>query len=202
MELERRYVTAATLEVRRSNGKTRLEGYAVRYESLSEDMGFRERIERGAFSKHLRSDPDVRALVEHDPARIVGRTTSGTLQLIEDDSGVKASIDPPESQIGNDLVESVRRGDLSGMSFGFRALNDSWGIVDGESVRTIHEAELFDVSITAFPSYPDTTVAVRSLDRWRKESQSMSEVTTQLETPKSGRRSLLHRSRRHRKHPR
>lgn len=184
MELERRYTVVADLEVRRANGKKpQLEGYAVRYGSLSEDLGFRELIEPGAFSRHLRSDPDVRALIEHDPTKIIGRTTSGTLQLVEDDAGVRVTIDPPDNQTGKDVTESIRRGDLRSMSFGFRAINDSWATVDGESVRTISEAELFDVSVTAFPSYQDTSIAVRSLNRWKKENRSMSGLPANVETP-------------------
>jgi HK97 family phage prohead protease/HK97 family phage major capsid protein len=181
--VERR-CTVADLEVRVAEGgkRPRLEGYAVRYGSTSEDLGFREIIEPGAFSKHLRTDPDVRALIEHDASKIIGRTTSRTLQVIEDDGGVRVSIDPPNNQTGNDLIESVRRGDLSAMSFGFRALNDRWETRDGEPFRTIVEGALYDVSVTAFPSYPDTTIAVRSLDRWRKEN-AMPEVTLPVETP-------------------
>lgn len=161
------------MELRKVGSKVTLEGLCVPYGKPSEDMGFTETIARGAFSKNLRSDPDVRALVEHDSARIIGRTTSGTLQLIEDDSGVRASIDPPDNQTGKDVIESVRRGDLSSMSFGFRTVSDRWGTTDGEPTRTVTEAELFDVSITAFPAYDDSTVAIamRSLDLWREENK-------------------------------
>ena len=75
MELERRFTVG--LELRKHNGKPRLEGLAVPYEKMSEDIGFRETIARGAFTKHLKSDPDVRALVEHDSSQIIGRPTSG-----------------------------------------------------------------------------------------------------------------------------
>jgi len=187
MEVERRCVDVSNLELRIHKNKTTLEGYAIRYDSLSEDLGFRERIATGAFSKNLRSDPDVRALVEHSPEKIIGRTRAGTLQLIEDERGVRVSIDPPDTQVGRDVVESVKRGDLSAMSFGFRAVNDSWENVDGEAVRTIHEGELFDVSIVSFPAYPDTSIAARSMDAWRKESKQMAEVkapTTETDVSK------------------
>lgn len=186
MDIERRCVGTSDLELRQRDGKATLNGYAVKYGSLSEDMGFRERIAPGAFSANLRSDPDVRALVEHSPEKIIGRTRAKTLSLIEDDSGVKVSIDPPDTQVGKDVVESVRRGDLSGMSFGFRAINDSWETVDGESVRTIHEGELFDVSVVAFPAYSDTSVALRSLGRWQKEKtmEVDTKTTPEVQLPK------------------
>lgn len=188
MEIERRYTAVADLEVRRTHGQTaQLEGYAVRYGSVSEDLGFRETFAPGAFSKHLRTDPDVRALIEHESARIIGRTRSGTLQLVEDEAGVRVTIDPPNNQTGKDVTESVRRGDLGAMSFAFRAIDDSWATVGGVPVRTVSEAELFDVSITAFPSYPDTSIAVRSMDRWlseTKETRTMKDdLPANVETP-------------------
>ena len=176
--IERRFLTATDLEVRRAKNSTdrQLVGYAIRYNSLSEDLGFRELIACGAFAESLRSDPDVRALVDHDASKIIGRTRAGTLQLVEDASGVQVTIDPPDTQLGNDLVKSVERGDLSGMSFGFRALDDAWETVDGEPVRTVRKADLYDVSVVAFPSYPDTSIAVRSLNRWKEND--MSEIQT------------------------
>ena len=189
--IERRHTRG--LEVRRVDGKTTLEGFAVRYGSLSEDLGgFKEVIAQGAFSAHLRTDPNVVALAEHSPARILGRTRAGTLQLNDDDEGVRFTIDPPSTELGRDVTESVRRGDLSGMSFGFRALNDSWATVDGKNVRTVTEGELYDISVVTFPSYESTnvSVAVRSLDRWKKENR-MSDVivdneTTEVDVPAQG----------------
>jgi len=177
MEIERRFI--AGIELRKDNGKATLHGLAVPYGKDSGDMGFVEVIAPGAFSKNLRSDPDVRALIEHDSSKIIGRTRSGTLRLTEDDDGVHVSIDPPDNQTGKDVLESVRRGDLSAMSFGFRTKNDVWGTRDGKPWRTINEAELLDVSIVAYPAYPDTSVAVRSLDQWRKENDSMSATKTE-----------------------
>ena len=94
MEIEKRYVTAADLEVRRNGSKPpQLVGSALRYDSLSDDMGFRERIAPGAFTKSLASDPDVRALVDHDSSKIIGRSKAGTLKLFEDDRGVRVEIE-------------------------------------------------------------------------------------------------------------
>ena len=183
MEIERRF-TVSGLEVRQHKGKPRLEGLAIPFGVMSEDIGFRETIAPGAFSKHLRSDPDVRAYVEHDASQIIGRTRAGTLTLEARDDGVHVSIDPPDSARGNDLVESVRRGDLSGMSIGFRVIEDSWETTrDGESHRTVHEAELLETSVVSNPSYPETTIALRSLDRWQKASEKMDpETATKTET--------------------
>ena len=183
MELERRFTVG--LELRQHNGKPRLVGLAIPYGSMSEDIGFRETIARGAFTKHLRSDPDVKALIEHDTSQIIGRTKSGTLRLEERDDGIHVSIDPPDSARGHDLVESVRRGDLTAMSVGFRVLEDTWETTrDGESHRTVSEAELLETSVAASPAYPDTTIAVRAMDRWQKASEKM-ETKTEVEVIES-----------------
>lgn len=144
-------------------------GYAAVFGKRSEDLGgFREEIQAGAFSNSLKRKDDVRALVEHDPARIIGRSTSGTLQLEEDKQGLRVEIDPPKNTQGADVMESIRRGDLDAMSFAFRvpAGGDSWDEdPDGTPVRTVQAADLRDVSVVAYPAYVDTEVALRSLGR-------------------------------------
>lgn len=67
----------------------------------------------------------MRALYEHNYTQLLGRTKSGTLVLSEDDTGLRFELTPPNTQLGNDVLELVERGDISGMSFGFRALKES-----------------------------------------------------------------------------
>src|SRR5262245_16491200 len=103
----------------RSRGRT-LKGYAVKYNELSENLGgFVEQIAPGAFDDSLNDGDDVRFLAEHDPKMLLGRNTSGTLSLRSDSVGIAFSCELPNTQLGNDILEQVRRGDLSGMSFGF-----------------------------------------------------------------------------------
>lgn len=115
-----------TSELSASNKK--LVGYAVRWNSLSEVIWdeFREQFAPGAFKDSLASGSDVRALYEHNYTQLLGRTKSGTLVLAEDDTGLRFELTPPNTQLGNDVLELVERGDISGMSFGFRALKESW----------------------------------------------------------------------------
>lgn len=182
MEIERRFIRG--IEVRKTDGKTTLIGLAVPYASESaEGLGFTETIAVGAFSKHLRADPDVRALVEHDSAKLLGRTRSKTLNLVDDDKGVHATIDVPDTQVGHDITESVKRGDIDGMSFAFRTIMDKWSTENGSPKRTVVEAELYEVSLTGTPVYSDTTVAVRSLEAWRKENTKVNIEPILLATP-------------------
>ncbi len=150
--LERRFAPAS-LEGRQ------LVGLAAPYDSETRIGEFRERIARGAFTRTLSESRDILALSDHDPAKVLGRTKSGTLQLEETVHGLQFRLQLPDTTAGRDLQTLAERGDLGGVSFGFRAIKDSW---EGE-LRTLHEVELHEISIVqSWPAYPDTTVALRS----------------------------------------
>jgi len=166
-KLERRAYELQELRVVGDDGKTRIAGSAAVFNQLSEDLGgFREKIAPGAFKNSLGGD--VRALFNHDANFILGRTKSKTLRLNEDRNGLHFEIDPPDSDWARHVVAAIERGDVSGASFGFRARGDDWEEVDGEIVRTLLDVELFDVSPVVFPAYPQTDVALRALDDWKK----------------------------------
>ena len=158
-------IRSCVAELRADEHDGKIRGYAAVFDSLSEDLGgFREQIAHGAFSDTLGAD--VRALWNHDANFVLGRTTSGTLTLREDSHGLAIEIDPPDTQQAKDLLISIRRGDVSQMSFGFYTQDDAWEQRDGENIRTLRKVELFDVSPVTYPAYQDTSVAVRSLDGW------------------------------------
>lgn len=167
-DFETRAIRVEELRVADAGGKPQIVGYAAVFKKDSLDFGgWKERIKRGAFKSSLDRGDDVRALVDHDPSKILGRTKPGTLRLRTDADGLRAEIDPPETTVGRDVVESIRRGDLDGMSFGFRTVTDAWHLEDGVGIRELIEVDLFDVSVVTFPAYPDTSVAVRAFDRFR-----------------------------------
>lgn len=123
--------------------------------------GFRERIERGAFTESLRSGRDILALADHDPARVLARTRSGTLRLTETADGLDFELDLPDTQPARDLIALAERGDLGGCSFGFQCPpgGDAW---DGD-LRTLRRIDLAEVSIVqAWPAYPGTHADPRS----------------------------------------
>jgi uncharacterized protein len=163
--MKREYRANPGLELRQDlGGPLKIRGYAAVFNKLSEPLeGFREMILPGAFKKSITAD--VRALVGHDDTQIIGRTKSGTLTLREDDHGLYIEIDPPNTQVGRDTVESIRRGDLDQMSFGFQVPKNGqkWRHEDKELIRELVEIDLADVSVVTFPAYPQTSVAVRSL---------------------------------------
>ena len=169
--------TFKSQELRANAESRRVEGYAAVFGSESEELGwFVEEIAPGAFDDVL-SD-DVRALYNHDENLILARTASGTLELSIDERGLRYAFDAPNTTAGNDLLESIKRGDISQSSFGFRVKEDKWEDMEMEqngkkwfkTKRTIMKVErLFDVSPVTFPAYPDTDVARRSMDARKKE---------------------------------
>jgi len=177
---ELRILKTAELRVKRNGDELpKIEGYAAVFDKNSEDMGFIERIAPGAFKNSLKTS-DVRALFNHDSNIILGRESSGTLELKEDKKGLFMSVTPPDTQLVRDMVLSpIERGDVTQQSFGFTVQSDDWDYRDNEpSIRTITEIkELFDVSPVTFPAYPDTAVALRSLDKIKKDGSTAAEAT-------------------------
>lgn len=162
--VEYRAFPLAGVEIREEGGEPpKIVGHAAVFDTLSVDLGwFREKVARGAFAKTIR-EADVRALLNHDPNYVLGRNKAGTLRLAEDERGLAVEIIPPNTQWARDLLESMRRGDVDQMSFGFRAIKEEWEGDANNPVRVLKEVELFDVSIVTFPAYPATDAHVRSL---------------------------------------
>jgi HK97 family phage prohead protease len=171
---ERRYLQVQELRVKTEDEKMVLTGYAAVFDSLSENLGgFREKIQPGAFKSAIVKS-DVRALFNHDSNHVLGRTKSKTLRLKEDNFGLLMECDLPDTQFARDLMTSINRGDITQQSFGFTVKTDQWeeDRDKGEVTRTLVEIdELFDVSPVTYPAYPDTTVAKRSLDNFKKPSE-------------------------------
>lgn len=151
--------------VARSEGKgMTLSGYPAKFNKLSRDLGgFRENILPGAFRSTLAGQADVRALMNHNPDLILGRTTSGTLRLVEDQTGLAMNCDLPDTQTARDLATSIDRGDINQGSFRFRVNTDNWRQMGGETIRDLSDVELMDVSVVTFPAYEDTVASVRSI---------------------------------------
>ena len=178
-QIERRVFAAEDAELRVSDDKEpTITGYAARFNKWSEDLGgFRERIAVGAFDDVL--GDDVRCLRNHDPNLLLGRTPK-TLELSANKTGLKYTNTPPNTVTGRETLESIRRGDISGNSFAFIVGADEWHEdTEGRVTRTIVKIDrLYDVGPVTFPAYPDTSVAVRSLEAWKatREDGAVDEV--------------------------
>lgn len=167
--MERRSLVAAPELREGDKGKT-IAGYAAVFNEETDIGGaFREIIAPGAFKGTL--DRDIRALVDHDSGRVIGRSKAGTLRLNEDSHGLAVEVDLPDTTDGRDLAVSLSRGDISGMSFGFRVTHDEWDETKEIPTRTIRAVELFEVSAVAFPAYDGTELALRSLNEAKGERE-------------------------------
>src|ERR1035437_3165994 len=124
----RLHVTPQKFEIRKnSDGSRSISGYAATFGDLSQDLGgFREKIQPGAFSQSLKSNPDVLCLYGHDTNQILGRVSSGTLTIAEDEKGLRFTCNLPDTSTARDLIALMERGDVSQMSFGFAMVRDDW----------------------------------------------------------------------------
>jgi HK97 family phage prohead protease len=189
MNIERRDISfedapeAELVVEERAGGKTVITGYAAVYDRLSLELpgNFRERIMPGAFDKVLarqRGKQDVVAVFNHDNNIVLGRTSSGTLELSSDAKGLRYEVTPPATR--SDIVELIARRDVRGSSFAFTVGTggDAWSSDDKGSIRSVREVSgLFDVGPVVNPAYPDSSVqaALRSYEAWM-ETQNVKEI--------------------------
>lgn len=175
----RSFVNAGLLEARASkDGSKKLAGYALVFNSASQDLGgFIEILAPGCLTRTLRENPDVLHLRDHDSAKLLGRTTAGTMTLTVDSKGLRFVTTLPDTEIAADTYENVRLRNLTGNSFGFQCVSDKWENIDGQIVRTVLDLNLSEISTTSFPAYQKTSVDVRSIQSklTRRENTGIAE---------------------------
>lgn len=125
---------------------------------------FEETFARGAFNKTLKDKDDVRLLVNHEGIPLARRrgTKGDTLKLTVDPHLRAVAPLDPSSPLVQTVRSAMERGDMDQMSIGFRATRQEWN--EDYTVRTIREAQLFDVSLVTFPASPTTSASLRSVD--------------------------------------
>jgi HK97 family phage prohead protease len=123
-----------------------------------------ERLSERVFNKALKERQDVRALFNHDPNLVLGRTASGTLRLEKSLRGLDYNITPGKTTVARDVAEHIARGDVTGSSFGFVVLDQRFSHDKERNVdiREIRSVDLLDVSPVTYPAYKATDVAVRT----------------------------------------
>ena len=159
---ETRVVNITNLKTRSGmdDEPVRISGYAAVFNSKTTISDwFTEEIEPGAFSRSI-SENDIRGLFNHNWDHVLGRTKSGTLQLSEDDHGLKFEIELPNTSTARDLAESMERGDIDQCSFGFYPTVDTWNYDVEPAHRILNEVELFEISVVSIPAYDDTEASV------------------------------------------
>ena len=154
-------VNTTNFEVRADGDGMSFTGYASVFNSPSEDLGgFIEYVAPGAFKRSLQSRNEVKLLWNHDAGEPLASLRGGTMQLVEDEVGLKVTAQLPNTTRGRDVAELLRTKVIDSMSFGFNVIKDSWSR-DGQT-RTLESVRLFEASIVSFAAYPATTATVRS----------------------------------------
>ena len=152
-------------EIRQEGDGMTLRGYAAVFNSPSQPLPFIETIEPGAFRESLRSRNDIKLLWNHETGMVLGSTRSGTLKLYEDERGLYVEAQLPDTQAGRDAATLIKRGDVTGFSFGFRvpAGGDVWV---NNNERILKRVNIHEASLTAFPAYLGTegTASIRAIN--------------------------------------
>ncbi|WOQ72338.1 HK97 family phage prohead protease [Bacillus stratosphericus] len=165
LEKEIRAIQEGSLKATEETDKGRMiTGYALKFGTRSQNLGgFIETIEKRALQNADMSD--VRALIDHDPSKILGRTKAGTLKLTVDDIGLRFELSLPNTQYANDLYENLRLGNISNCSFGFHLAKNGDSFKRDEKsglpLRSLTNiSRITDVSIVTYPAYEDTDVSI------------------------------------------
>lgn len=155
-----------------------IRGYALKWGTRSNDLGgFVETLEPESLAKTDLTD--VRAFIDHEPSKIIGRTTSGTLRLDVNDIGLRFEVDVPKTSYGDDLLEMVNRGDITGCSFGMVVPDGGakWTKENGTYLRSITEiSRLWEISIVTMPAYEDTNVEVAKRELSDEKTREASDI--------------------------
>ena len=146
-----------------------VEGLVNETEKWSHVLGvrkkFRERICRGAFAKAIDANPRIDFLCEHDTNKLLATTENNSLQLWEDEQGLKMRAIICPTSYGKDIYELMKSNIVNHMSFGFRVLSDKWKkLSNGIHERTVEELELLEVSVVRNPAYPQSAIAARGME--------------------------------------
>jgi HK97 family phage prohead protease len=167
------------------NGLRHIIGHAAVFNKPSAGMSFTEYVRPGAFIDAIKTS-DARALFNHNSSMLpLGRQSAKTLILKEDETGLFFDITPPDNQATRDLLQAIDRGDIREASYGFivGAGNDEWDFTDRQNPKRYIKkvAEIRDISPVVFAAFPDTTVALRSLQENEPKTEPQKPIFSNLE---------------------
>lgn len=176
-----------------------IEGYAIVFNSLSNDLGgFREIIEQGAITDELIKNSDILCLMNHDIKKgVLARSYQGrgSLKLDIDEHGLHYSFDAPNTDLGDEVLEGIRRGDISKCSFAFVCGEDNWTKDEnGEYIRHVKKIKnLYDVSLVYHPAYDETEVKAdtRGLDELKAQEEANNIVKENSESDMNDKQELI-----------
>lgn len=161
--MEKRFI-CRDFKTREEDNKKYIRGYFAVFNSIYEICeGITESISPTAFSEML--DGDIRALINHDTTLVLGRTKANTLKLNIDDIGLFGEIEiNQEDSDAMNLYTRVKRGDVDQCSFGFDILEETRESNEENVHYILQKLKLYEVSVTTFPAYEETSVSARKKD--------------------------------------
>lgn len=177
--IDRRQYAIERPEIREEGDQRFIEGLAVPYNRWTTiGAWFREKFEPGAFRAYLTDpDSDVRYNYGHERNSLMGRRRSGTLTVWEREDGLYVRLEVPNTTLGRDMIEMIRRGDIQGHSIEFYAKQETWRYADADGnedleldERIVTEATLPGVALVADPAYEDASAALRSRELSREQA--------------------------------
>lgn len=157
-----------------------LEGYAAKYNKLSEDMGGFYEILLPNSLRLIPETSQIKAFYYHDTHKPLGSLDKNTLSIKFDDVGMYYSVILPDNSFGRDCAVTVERGDMTQSSFGLIVHKENWVEDNKQLIRQIIDAEVFEVSPVVYPAYPDTSVALRNLKNFTETKRLT--IQNQIET--------------------
>lgn len=181
MDKELRYLQIQNMEVRNKSDTNEkiVVGYVVKFNERSQLIynEFYEKVSKGAFAKSIEQNT-IKALWDHNTNLVLGSTRAGTLKIEEDDIGLKFEIILPNTETGRNAFESIQRGDVDGVSFGFYVRNDNWEYLKDEDIyeRTLLDIDLYEISPTPFPAYETSEVAKRTIKNLKKDNNKEADM--------------------------
>jgi uncharacterized protein len=174
MKLERRFVKGAQVRATGTDEKPGIQGYGAVFNQEyvlwdSPSLRIVETIERGTFARTIQEKQDVRCCFNHNPDNVLGRTSNGTMRLMEDDHGVHFDTDlDSRTTIATNVRAFVSRGDVNGCSFAFEVIKQTRTEeeIEGKTIvrRKIQDVNTFEMGPVLFPAYEGTDIAARSLE--------------------------------------
>lgn len=166
--------TIAAAQVREeTDGKVFIDFYPAVFNQRSKLIrewgeSFIEIIDAKAFDNVLK-DPGLNTIhtVDHLRVKMLGRVVSGTLKLTTDNKGLKATIEMPNTTLGRDMVEMIKRGDYYECSFIYTIAENGVKYDRSEEipVRTVtNVADLIDTSFVIDGAFANTQIKTRALN--------------------------------------
>lgn len=155
-----------SIELRSEVAGNTLTGYASVYGTYADLGAYVETFAPNAFNATL-ADPatDVRSFWNHDSAKLLGRQSAETLRVWTDSTGLGFEVELPNTSYASDVRALAERGDVGGVSIGFRAGQEDWSRIGQRELRThTSVATLIEISPVSLPAYNSTTIALRSLE--------------------------------------